>query len=81
MKELNISEQLKDIKLNTRTTYIEFCCPNCGEKMHLDISINSHMEVFEGSYNCNKCKNKFDIEYDIILGKLNINTGMYLKQS
>jgi DNA-directed RNA polymerase subunit RPC12/RpoP len=61
--------------------YIEFYCPHCGSKIFLYINNDNIIsEIFKEIYNCTNCGNNLNIEYNTVLAKLNIKTGICLKK-
>lgn len=57
--------------------YIEMCCPHCGKKIFLNVTLKVYEEIYREVYNCS-CGKNFKVEYDSVLAELNINIGIYL---
>lgn len=52
-------------------------CPYCGKEIELSTDIEN--EILEQEINC-KCKNSFKIEYDKVMGRMEIIASMDMKE-
>ncbi|HBJ1650392.1 TPA: hypothetical protein LA460_000296 [Clostridium botulinum] len=73
-----LEQLLKDANKTDNNKYLNVFCPHCASNIYLCITNNEGTKIFKEKYDCTSCGNGFNVEYDIVLEKLNIVTNMSL---